>query len=173
MGFRKTSGRFARISALAAMLAAAGCYSFSGGGGFPSSVRTVYIEPFENRTQQFDLETELFRKMQDALPRSLGVRPAGETVADAIVRGRIVRYEDVAQSYQPGSGSSVQVLSNQVTVTVAVEIVDVKNNVILWDSQSVTGRGEYRPDSQQDRTAWDKALDALIQQIIDGAQSQW
>jgi hypothetical protein len=56
---------------------------------------------------------------------------------------------------------------------VAVEIVDVKNNVVLWDSQGVTGRGEYRPDTQQDRIAWDKALDALIQQIIDGAQSQW
>jgi hypothetical protein len=84
-----------------------------------------------------------------------------------------MRYDDVAQSYQPGTGSSVQVTSNQVTVTVAVEIVDVKNNVILWDSQNVSGRGEYRPDTQQDRTAWDKALDALIQQIVDGAQSQW
>jgi hypothetical protein len=172
MVFRKIPGSWLG-SVAAAALAASACYSFSGGGGFPSDVRTVYIAPFENRTAQFDLESELFRKMTDVLPRSLGIRPAGENVADAIVRGRIVRYEDVAQSYQPGSGTSVQVLSNQVTVTVAVEIIDVRNNVILWDSQSVSGRGEYRPDSQQDRTAWEKALDALIQQIIDGAQSQW
>lgn len=173
MSFRLTRGRFRDVSMVACALVASACYSFSGGGGFPSEIRTVYIEPFENRTPQFDLENALFSKMQDALPRSLGIRAAGENVADAIVRGRIVRYEDVAQSYQPGAGSSVQVTSNQVTVTVAVEIVDVKNNVILWDSQGVTGRGEYRPDAQQDRIAWDKALDALIQQIIDGAQSQW
>lgn len=173
MVFRTIPGFFRRASGLAALAAVSACYSFSGGGGFPPEVRTIYIAPFENRTQQFDIETVLYSKMQDRLPRSLGIRPAGENVADAVVRGRITRYEDVAQSYQPGSGSNVQVISNQVTVTVTVEIIDLKNNLILWDSQSLTGRGEYRPDSQQDRIAWDKALDALIQQIVDGAQSQW
>jgi hypothetical protein len=173
MDSRQIPGRFRSVSAVVVAIAACACYNFSGGGGFPSEIRTVYIAPFENQTPQFDIENLLFSKMQEQLPRSLGVRPAGENVADAVIRGRIMRYDDVAQSYQPGTGSSVQVTSNQVTVTVAVEIVDVKNNVILWDSQNVSGRGEYRPDTQQDRTAWDKALDALIQQIVDGAQSQW
>ncbi len=173
MDFRKIPGRFLRANAALATLVAAGCYSFSGGGGFPSSVQTVYIAPFENQTAQFDLESELYTKMQDVLPRSLGVRPAGEAVADAVVRGRIVRYEDVAQSYQPGTGGNVRVTSNQVTITVAVEIINIEDNVILWDSQSVTGRGEYRPDTQPERAAWEAAINALIQQIIDGAMSQW
>ena len=133
----------------------------------------MYIAPFENRTVQFELESELFRKLTETLPRALGVRVAGEETADAIVRGRITRYEDVAQSYRPGQQGNVQLLQNQVTIMVTVEIIDVKRNEILWDSQGVSGRGEYRPDSQEDRVAWEKALDSLIQQIIDGAQSQW
>lgn len=175
MVFLLRSGRSRAIEvvALAATVGLAGCYSFSGGGGFPSDVRTIFIAQFENKTTQFDLDSELFRKLTDAVPRSLGLRTAGEQVADAVLRGRITRYDDTAQSYQPGQSGSVQVLQNQVTITLSVEIVDVKRNEILWDSQAVTGRGEYRPDSQQDRVAWEKALDSVIQQIVDGAQSQW
>ena len=53
-----------------------------------------------------------------------------------------------------------------------VELINRKTNTIIWE-QSVTGRGEYRPASEQDVTARDKALDHILQQIIDGAQSQW
>jgi hypothetical protein len=107
------------------------------------------------------------------LPRALGVRPGGEQVADAIVRGKIMRYQDGAQSYVPGQRGQVQVLQHQVTIVVSVEIIDVAQNLILWESTSVTGRGEYSPDQQTDEAARDKAIDVLIQQIIDGAQSQW
>jgi hypothetical protein len=174
MVFPARSGRFlASSAALLATLVAGACYRFSGGGGFPSDVRTVYIAPFENKTVQFDLESQLFRRLTESLPRALGVRSASEANADAIVRGRIVRYDDVAQAYQPGQQGNVQVLQNQVTIVVAIEIVDRKRNEILWESQGVSGRGEYKPDSQNDEVARNKALDALIQQIIDGAQSQW
>jgi len=175
MDSRRKSGhsRAIEAAALAVSVVLGGCYSFSGGGGFPNDVRTIFIAQFENRTTQFDLDSELFRRLTETVPRSLGLRTAGEQVADAILRGRITRYDDTAQAYQPGQSGSVQVLQNQVTITLSVEIVDVKRNEILWESQSVMGRGEYRPDSQQDRVAWEKALDALIQQIVDGAQSQW
>lgn len=176
MIFRPRSGRLAiaeRLLTPLAVVALAACYSFSGGGGFPDTVNTVFISTFENQTVQFDLEQQLFRKMQERLPRSLGVRVAGEGNADAIVRGRIVRYEDAAQSYRPGQEGNVDVVEHQVTIVVAIEIIQVSENLILWDSQSVTGRGQYRPDSQSDEVARDRALDAVIQQIIDGAQSQW
>lgn len=174
MVFPVRPGRFVASSvALGALLLHTACYRFSGGGGLPNDVRTVFIAPFENQTVQFDLENQLFRKLTETLPRALGVRVAPEQVADAIVRGRIVRYDDAAQSYTPGQQGNVQVLQNQVTVVVAVEIVDVKRNVILWESTGVSGRGEYSPNTQSDKVAWDKALDVLIQQIIDGAQSQW
>ncbi|MCI0435722.1 MAG: LPS assembly lipoprotein LptE [Gemmatimonadetes bacterium] len=176
MRFRPASGRCAIADltvALATALTLAGCYSFSGGGGLPNDVRTIYIAPFENRTAQFDLEQQVFRRLTEALPRALGLRAAGEQNADAIVRGRIVRYDDAAQSYRPGQQGNVQDVQHQVTIVVAIEFIHVRENLILWESQGVTGRGEYRPDSQSDEVARTRALDALVQQIIDGAQSQW
>jgi hypothetical protein len=165
-------------SLLAAAILIGGCnYGFSGGGGFPSDVRTIYIEPFENETVQVELDQQLFRKLTDRLPRALGARPGTETAADAVVRGRITRYEDAAQSYRATTGQQqqpgVDVLTHQVQITVTVEIVDRKRNVVLWDSNSVVGRGEYRINDQRDTDAREQALNHILQLIIDGAQSQW
>ncbi len=166
------------FSALCAgsLLLSACNYGLTGGGGFPADVRTIYIEPFENETVQVELDQQLFRKLNERLPQALGTRPGSETGADAVIRGRILRYEDVAQSYRATSGqqqSGVDVLTHQVQITVAVEIVDRKRNVILWDSNSVVGRGEYRITDQRDTDAREQALNHILQLIIDGAQSQW
>lgn len=170
--FRRILGTLTAASALALI----GCYSFSGGGGFPKDVRTVYIEPFENQTPQVELDQQLFRALTDTLPRALGVRPGSETNADAVVRGKITRYDNAGQNYLPGSAASnqpVNVLTYQVTITVSVEIVDRKRNVVLWESQGLVGRGDYNIQNQQETDGRRLAVHLILQQIIDGAQSQW
>lgn len=165
------------IASATALLLSACNYGLSGGGGFPSDIRTIYIEPFQNETVQVELDQQLFTKLQERLPRALGTRPGSESAADAVIRGRILRYEDIAQSYRATTGQQqaggVDVLTHQVMITVAVEIVDRKRNVILWDSQNVVGRGEYRIDDQRDVDGREQALNHILQLIIDGAQSQW
>jgi hypothetical protein len=176
MGFRRTSGRSAasRLAVGLAALAFVGCnYGLRGGGRFPDHVRTVYIQAFENTTDRFELDQQLFRQLTEQLPRSLGLRLGSEENADAVIRGRIVRYSDAARNYTASQGGNVDVLQHQVEITIAVEIVDLTQNLILWDSQSLSGRGEYRPDSQSDEIARAQALESLIRQIVDGAQSQW
>lgn len=164
----------ASVGALLPLLLLTGClYGFRGGGGFPSDVKTVYIAPIENRTSQFEIDQELGRLLTERLPRTLGVRLAGQEVADAIVTARINGYTDVAQNYVAGSPGTVQVNQQQVQITIAIQIVDVKRNEILWDAQSIAGRGEYRPESESDVIAKARAIESLVQQIVDGAQSQW
>jgi hypothetical protein len=172
-GFFQAATRL--LPVLAVGLAVGGCnYGFAGGGGFPAHVRTIYIAPIDNETVQFDLDQQIFRAMNDRLPRALGVRVAGERAADAVLRASVVAYEDVAQNYRAGpQQGSVEVLQHQVQVRMNIRIVDVRQNVILFESQGITGRGEYRPDTQSDEVARLRAIETLIQQIIDGAQSQW
>lgn len=149
-------------------------YGFEGG-GFPSSIRTLYIAPFDNKTPQFGLEEKLYTQMSEVLPKQLGVRIGGEGAADAVVRGSIVRYSDVAQNYRPGAAGqpASDVISHEVQIGVAIELIDTHRNVILWDSRSLVGRGTYRPDEDTDELAQGTAIQDLIKQIVDGAQSQW
>jgi hypothetical protein len=171
MVFRRTSGRSVAGSALAilACLSLTACYRLTGGGGFPGHIRTIYIETFENTTDRFDLDQPLFRELTDELPRAFGVRLGTQESSDAVVRGRIVSYQDQAQTFAAGGQGNL----NQVQVSVAVEIVDRTRNVVLWEQGGLSGRGEYRPDSQSDEVARVVAIESIVRQIIDGAQSQW
>lgn len=161
------------VSLAAVALINTSCYSF-GGGGFPSEIRSLYIEPLANETVQFELDQQIFSKLTEKLPRALGVRRAGAENADAVVRGRILRYEDAAQNYRPGDAQQgVQVLQHQVQITLEIQVINRRRNEIIWESSGLTGRGEYRPSDQRDDIGREQAINNIVQQIIDGAQSQW
>jgi hypothetical protein len=177
--FRRISGTPARRAAglLALMLAvgAVGACNYGiEGGGFPPHIRTIYIAPFENQTPQFDLDQRLYARMLEELPRRLGVRVAGENAADARVEGVIVGYDDVAQSFNPATAQTgPATAAHEIRVAVSVRLIDVRDHVIRWESQRLTGRGTYRPDTQSDEAGQILAIANIIEQIVDGAQSQW
>jgi len=176
MPFQTTSGihAFHRRWVLLplSLIALGGCnYGFSGG-GLDSNIRTIFIQPFENTTSWFDLEAELYEELSRKLPGQLGLNLGSEDNADAMLRGSITRYDDAART-QPGDAGAIQVVEHQVQIVVSVELIDRRNNVIVWDASSLTGRGEYRPDSQTDEVARQEALESILEQIVNGAQSRW
>lgn len=178
MNSRPRSGRSGLRSTLAALalVAVGGCnYGLQGGGGFPADIRTLFVSTFENQTTQFDLDQQLFTAIQERVPRELGVRPGGREIADAVLEGRILRYDDQASSYSPGGtgARANEVQTQQVEIVVAARIVDRKRNLVLWESSSVSGRGQWRVESQRPEVGRAEAIKQIVQAIIDGAQSQW
>lgn len=165
---------FLRTAAGALAVAPAGCnYSFVAGSFPPPHVQSIAIEPFDNETTRFELTGELYDQLLRRLPSALGIRTAGADVADAIVRGSITRYDVVAPNYRAGQpGQAAAVLQRQVNLSARVEIVDLVENVILWESSSVTARGEY-PEGSPEEGGRERAIELLVQEIVDGAQSNW
>ena len=151
-----------------------GCnYSFQSG-SFPDHIRTVAILPFENDTNRFELTQEIHEQLLRELPRALGVTNAGEDVAHAIVQGRILRYELTTPLFRPGDQvNQVDVLQRQVSLRVEVELIDVGENLILWDATGLTTEGQYLEDSETEEVARAEAIELLVQRIVDGAQSNW
>ncbi len=173
----ETSARMKRVAngaLLGATLLASGClYSFSAGSFPPPHIRTIAIVPFDNDTPRFELSAELYDELLRNLPAALGIRTAGVDVADAIVRGSIVRYDVVAPNYRAGAaGQPATVLQRQVNITVSVEIVDLVENVILWESSNVLAQGEFLEGSPEEGGR-QEAIELLVQKIVDGAQSNW
>ena len=113
--------------------------------------------------------------MRDAVEGRLGLRAAGERQADAVVRGTITRYEpDVPVAYTggaQGTSSTVQVTKRLVQLTVTIEIVDQHSGATLWQRTGLTVEGDY-PQGQEPEGR-KKALDRLVVDIVEGAQSQW
>jgi hypothetical protein len=159
---------------LTALLALAGgaCYGFAGG-GLPPHIRTVAILPFENLTSEPLLTQQVADALREAVQGRLGLRQASEANADAVVRGTITRYEaDIPLSFQPGGvGQRVEVTARRVQLTLRVEIYDQREGRTLWVRESMMVDGEYEPPKEEDGRR--RALDKLVTDIVDGAQSQW
>jgi hypothetical protein len=159
--------------AVLAVLATAGCnYGFRSG-SFPDHIRTVAILPFENDTNLFGLTQEIHNRLLRELPSALGVTNAGEDVADAVIQGRILRYDMTAPLFQANQqNDNVDVLQRQVNIRVQVELIDLVENLILWDNQGLSTQGQYL-EGESEEVGRAEAIELLVQSIVDGAQSNW
>lgn len=172
--FPRKSGIRAIRSLVPALLLTGCLYSFQAGAGFPDHVRTVAVVPFDNQTNRPELTDEVFQALLGDFPRSQGLQPAGEDVADAVVEGVIKRYDLSTPSYRPGgTGENPQVLQRQVTLIVEVRIINLVDNEVLWENANVSVLGEYLEESETEEVGRALAIKILVQRIIDGAQSNW
>jgi hypothetical protein len=164
---RLTSGFLVTLSALAL----GGCYGFAGG-GLPPAIKTVAVLPFDNQTPEPTLTQEISQAVREAVEQRLGLRQSSEPRADAVVRGSITRYEpDLPVAYQADPNQEVNVTRRQVQITVTVEILDQKQGKPLWQRSGLIVKGDYDPG--QEAQGRQEALDDLVQNIVEGAQSQW
>jgi hypothetical protein len=164
---RLISGCLASLS----VLALSGCLYGFAGGGLPPSVKTVAVLPFDNQTPEPTLTQEISRAVREAVEQRLGLRQSVEARADAVVRGSITRYEPDLPVAYVGGDTVVNVTRREVQITVSVEILDQRQGKPLWQRNGLTVRGDY--ESGNEREGRRKALDDLVVNIVEGAQSQW
>jgi hypothetical protein len=166
---RLTSGLLAGLS----VLALSGCLYGFAGGGLPPSIKTVAVLPFDNRTSEPTLTQEVSVAVREAVQNRLGLRQASEQQADAVVKGTISRYEPDLPVQYVGNQSDRQVTVTRrlVQITVSVEILDQKQGKPLWQRNSLVLEGDYPPG--QETAGRKTALDKLVTNIVEGAQSQW
>ncbi len=156
---------------LSITVAVSGCVYGFAGGGLPPSVRTVAIIPFDNQTPSAELQQEFMARLRKELRARLGVREAGESQASAIVRGLITRYEpDIPIAFSSDRTQSVAA-RRKLQLTVDIEIYDQVAGRVLWSRKGMTAEGEYaeRDESNGRR----QAIEKLVNDVIEGAQSQW
>lgn len=128
--------------------------------------------PFDNLTAEPTLTQQVLNSVREAVENRLGLRPAGEDQADAVVTGRITRYNpDLPVAFQGGDRNQVDVTRRLVRLTVAVQIHDRHNDRTLWERGALTVEGDYA--TGQEQKGLEVALEKLVTDIVDGAQSQW
>lgn len=129
------------------------------------------IIPFENQTSSPELQLEILESMRKELQQRLGVRDATEQRADAIVRGKILGYDadvPVAFSADPRQAVSAR---RKLQITVDVEILDQTSGKILWQRKGLKAEGEYTERAEPDGRR--RAIERIVNDIVEGAQSQW
>ncbi len=160
-----------RSGLVSVALALTGCFYGFSGGGLPSHVHTIAIIPFENRTPSPELQRELTESLRKELHDRLGLRDATEARANAVVRGTIQRYEvDIPVGYSANNKQTTSA-KRQLQITVDVELLDQVNGKTLFQRKGMTAEGQYEERGEADGRK--QAIDRIINDIIQGAQSQW
>src|SRR3954469_19962711 len=162
--------RFGAYSLLLVILTACIPYGFTGG-GLPSHIRTVAIVPFDNQTATSDLPRQLSDALRARLHDRLGLRDASEAKANAIVRGTIQRYEtDIPIGYS-ATNRQATTARRKLQLVVDIEMVDQGTGKTLWQRKGLQAEGDY--EERGEPAGRQKAIEQVVRDLIDGAQSQW
>jgi hypothetical protein len=152
-------------------LALGGCVYGFAGGGLPPTVRTVAVIPFDNQTPSAELQQEFMARLRRELKSRLGIREAGETQASAVVRGSIIRYEpDIPIAFSADPNQSVA-SRRKLMLTIDIEIYDQTAGRVLWSRKGMTAEGQY--NERGEAVGRRQAIEKLVNDVIEGAQSQW
>ena len=131
------------------------------------------VLPFDNQTAEPTLTQEVDHRgaRGGARAASACARPASSRPTPWCA-ARITRYEpDLPVAYTGDEGRTVTVTRRLVQITVSVEILDQNAGKPLWQRSGLLLEGDYEPGREADGRR--KALDKLVTNIVEGAQSQW
>jgi hypothetical protein len=157
------------LSAL--LLSLSGCLYGFGGGGLPGHVKTFAISQFRNETATVDLPSQLADALRQRVHDRLGLSEAPDATANSIIRGTIQRYEIDIPVGVDATNKSATTATRALELTVDIEMVDQVSGKTLWQKKGFVATAQY--EERSEATARAKAISQIVDQLIEGAQSQW
>ncbi len=157
-------------SALLVLASACMPYGFSGG-GLPSDVHTFAVANFENETATAQLPKEITDALRTRIRDRLGLRDATEAKANALIRGTVQRYEvDIPVGYS-ASNKQQTTATRSLELRVDIEMIDQVTGKTLWQEKGALVQEQYQEGGEA--VARKRAIDQIVNKLIEGAQSQW
>ena len=137
-------------------------------------MRTVAVLPFDNETPVPELQRELFDAHAAAsCSNRLNLRDAAESKADAVVRGTIVRTTidvPIGYSADPRAGDD-RARGSCSSSSTSRSSTRRRGKHAAASARASSAKGEY---AERDEAGGRRqAIDEIIADIIEGAQSQW
>lgn len=148
-----------------------GCtvYSFKGQG--IGGIKTIAIEPFDNRTTEFGIREKLTDAILTRLLNDRTLTVASPRSADAILTGVVLSVEDRPLTYQ----AAETVSEYQVVISIEARLIRQGVAEPLWQG-TVAGEGNYpytTGSTTERQTGIDTALDKIVQDLLNRLTSDW
>ncbi len=167
---------FRRIAALCIALAATvavascGVYTFSGS-TLPSHIKTVQIPLFANQTLETGLAEDVTQQLSTRILGGNVLRPVARD-ADATLTGVVMGYANQEYQYDIKREREVEVEEYMVRIAVRATFVDNRKNDTLF-AGTVQGQGIYAFGSEQQTDGRQRAVDDIVQQILEKSVQSW
>ena len=150
------------VLSLALLLLVSGC-GYSTTSRTAKGIKSVFVEFFENRTPEPNLEIAVTERIVDFLIADNTLKVLRESEADAVLEGAIVVFRNFPFSFD----EELNAQEYQVIVEVDVSLFDRKLNEPIWQKQRIRGIGSYFLEAVGPTFSYDDALAEAIEQITD------
>ncbi len=123
-------------------LTVSGCgYTLVGQGNLPEHIKTIAIPVFKNNTLEEGVEEVITNAVIEEFVSGGKLRLVSESKADAVLTGIIKTYKNKeAVTYDDQNNVS----SYKLTVTVDIELRDLIEDTIIWETEALSENADYR-----------------------------
>jgi hypothetical protein len=150
------------VLSLALLLLGSSC-GYSTSSRTAKGIKSVFVEFFENRTPEPNLEIAVTERIVDFLIADNTLKVLSESQADALLQGAIVTFRNFPFSFD----EELNAQEYQVVVEVDVSLYDRKLNEPIWQNQRIRGIGSYFLEAVAPVFTYEDALAEAVEQITD------
>jgi hypothetical protein len=156
------------IPALVALMSlSCGVYTFSQSalGG----IKSIAIPLFDDQSTEGGLRERLTDQLAQAFVADGTVKVVREQQADGILRGVVVSY-----SREPYNYTSAEIVTEYICrITLDVQFVNRRSDKVIWEQKGMNNWGTYNADSESEDTGKTRAIDKLVEDIINKTVKGW
>jgi hypothetical protein len=151
---------------MACLVCGCGIYSFSPGG--KSSVKTIFVPQFENKTIEVGLSGKMTDLVVDAFIRDGKIKIVEKDKAEAILYGILSNYRREAYTFDEADNVTKYVVKVNFNVTLTA----TETNENIW-VESFYSEGIYDAASESEDDGQVYAADNLVVDIINRTTKSW
>ena len=165
-------------------LAVSGCgYSLGLGGFYLPYIRTIYVETFNNRTYEANIEIAVSNYIRSLFNENGTLKVVNsQEEADCLLQGDIVGYVRQPSRYSEGDEKIVD--EYKLVLVTNLKFTDLVKNKTLWTERNFTGEAYYvvsgpqavtqtRVRANSEEEGFQFAAENLAQNIIDRTIENW
>jgi hypothetical protein len=144
-----------------------GCiYTFNPKG--KTDIKTLAVEPFDNRTSQYGLTDRLTTIVVDAFIKDGSMRIVPTDKADAVLHGILTGYERQVVNFD----TTDQVQQYKVVLSFEISLKSVRTDSTLW-TQAMTQEGIYSATNETEEIGQERAGQRLVEAVINRTTRDW
>ncbi|MBU4305499.1 MAG: hypothetical protein KJ893_07775 [Candidatus Omnitrophica bacterium] len=164
--------RIIKAVLLCASIALGGCGYTTKACFLPTSIRSVYVETFQNDTDQPNLENELRTRLIAFFQNDGNLKIASADDADAVLKGKLLRYSRQALRY----ANDETIEEYRLVVSAKFEFIDRASKETVVKADDFPADTSYflqGSSAKSESTARSDVLDELSRRIVNKIITLW
>lgn len=148
------------------LISSCGVYTFNPRG--KSDISRINVERFENETSEFGIEDRMTNQIIDAFIADGTLKIVPTEDAQAILTGSLIEYD--RKPYNADENDVVE--SYSVRMTFNVKLTNSADGVDMW-TERISQQGIYRLADETEEDGQQRAIELLIENIINKTTKSW